>query len=73
MKYLYTKETVTGTIKTSTFMGKYNGKKKQRKKVSKDGFQTAYMKVLYNLRNAVSLEYSKVIQKKKRGIILGYD
>ena len=45
----------------------------RKKKARKDTQQTAYLKVLCTLRNAVTSEYSRVIQQEKRAIILGYD
>jgi len=48
-------------------------RKSCQKKATKDASQTAYMKVLCSLRNTITSEYSKVIQKEKRAIILGYD
>jgi len=46
--------------------------RKKDKKVQ-DASQTEYMKFLRSLRNAISSEYSKVIRKEYRAIILGYD
>jgi len=47
---------------------KRNGKAK-----AKEISQTSYTKILNSLRSAVSADYSKVIQKYKRAIVLGYD
>ncbi len=47
--------------------------KKSKQKEVKDAFQTNYMKVLRDLRNSITSEYSKVIKKEYQGIILGYD
>jgi hypothetical protein len=40
---------------------------------AKDNSQTAYTKILNSLRSAVSGDYSKVIQKEKRAVVLAYD
>lgn len=47
--------------------------KKSKQKEVKDAFQANYMKVLRDLRNSITSEYSKVIKKEYQGIILGYD
>ena len=47
--------------------------KKTIKAKAQENYQTSYMKILNSLRSAVSLDYSKAIQKRKRSIILGYD
>ena len=47
--------------------------KKTIKAKAQENSQTSYMKILYSLRSAVSEDYSKVIQKGKRAIVLGYD
>ena len=47
--------------------------KKTQKVKSKDKSQTSYMKILNSLRSAVSADYSTVIHKEKRAIVLGYD
>jgi len=47
--------------------------KKNRKAEAQDNSQTAYTKILNSLRNAVSGDYSKVIQKEKRAVVLAYD
>ena len=44
-----------------------------RKVKAQENSQTSYMKILNSLRSAVSADYSKVIQKNKRAIVLGYD
>ncbi len=46
---------------------------KSRNKKVQAATQTAYMKFLCDLRNAITSEYSKVLQKEKRAIVLGYD
>jgi len=55
----------------STSMG--NIMKKNRKAKAQDNSQTAYTKILNSLRSAVSGDYSKVIQKEKRAVVLAYD
>ena len=35
--------------------------------------QSHYMKILSSLRNSISAEYSKVLPKETKGLILGYD
>jgi hypothetical protein len=47
--------------------------KRNRKTKAQDNSQTSYKKILNSLRSSVSADYSKVIQKEKRAIILGYD
>ena len=47
-------------------------KRQQKVKVQQDP-QSRYTKVLNSLRCAASMDYSKVIQKEKRAIVLGYD
>ena len=47
--------------------------KKTQKVKPKDKSQTSYMKILNSLRSAVSADYSTVIHKEKRAIVLGYD
>jgi len=47
--------------------------KKNRKAKAQDNSQTAYSKILNSLRSAVSGDYSKVIQKEKRAVVLAYD
>ena len=47
--------------------------KKIRKVKAQEISQTAYTKILNSLRSAVSKDYSKVIQKEKRAVILAYD
>jgi len=47
--------------------------KRTRKAKAQENSQTSYMKILNSLRSAVSTDYSKVIQKDKRAIVLGYD
>jgi len=47
--------------------------KRERKAKEKENSQTTYTKILNSLRSAVSADYSKVIQKEKRAIVLGYD
>lgn len=47
--------------------------KKIKQKVVQEAVQTNYMKILRNLRNNITSEYSKVIKKEFQGIILGYD
>ena len=44
-----------------------------RKAKAQENSQTSYMKILNSLRSAVSADYSKVVQKNKRAIVLGYD
>jgi len=50
-----------------------NNMKKIRRAKTEDNVQTTYTKILNSLRSAVSKDYSKVIQKEKRAIVLGYD
>ena len=50
-----------------------NAMKRNRKAKTQDNSQTSYKKILNSLRSAVSADYSKVIQKEKRAIVLGYD
>ena len=47
--------------------------KRNRKAKTQDNSQTSYTKILNSLRSAISADYSKVIQKEKRAIVLGYD
>ena len=47
--------------------------KRNRKAKAQDNSQTAYTKVLNSLRSAVSADYSKVIEKEKRAVVLAYD
>ncbi len=47
--------------------------KKNRKAKAQDNSQTAYTKILNSLRSAVSGDYSKVIEKEKRAVVLAYD
>jgi hypothetical protein len=47
--------------------------KKIRKAKAQDISQTSYTKILNSLRSVVSKDYSKVIQKGKRAVILAYD
>ena len=47
--------------------------KRNRKAKAQDNSQTAYTKILNSLRSAVSGDYSKMIEKEKRAVILGYD
>jgi len=47
--------------------------KRNKKAKTQDNSQTSYMKLLNSLRSTVSADYSKVIQKEKRAIVLGYD
>jgi hypothetical protein len=47
--------------------------KRNKKAKAQDNSQTAYTKILNSLRSAVSADYSTVIQKEKRAIVLGYD
>ncbi len=47
--------------------------KKSKQKEVQDAAQSNYMKMLKNLRNRHTSEYSKVIKKEFQGIILGYD
>jgi|GEM_PF-2457050 hypothetical protein len=47
--------------------------KRKRKAKTQDNSQTSYTKILNSLRSAISADYSKVIQKEKRAIVLGYD
>ena len=46
---------------------------KSKKTKDRKASQTAYTKILQSLRNSLTLEYSKVLQRETRGIILGYD
>ena len=46
---------------------------KNRKARARDNTQTSYTKILKSLRSAVSGNYSKMIEKEKRAVILGYD
>jgi hypothetical protein len=59
-----------GSLK-STSRG--NVMKRNRKAKAQDNSQTAYTKILDSLRSAVSGDYSKVIQKEKRAVVLAYD
>ena len=47
--------------------------KKSKQNEIQDAAQSNYMKMLRNLRNRITSEYSKVIKKEYQGIILGYD
>ena len=47
--------------------------KKIKQKKIQDVAQSNYMKMLRNLRNRITSEYSKVIKKEYQGTILGYD
>jgi len=47
--------------------------KRNRKEKAQDNSQTSYTKILNSLRSPVSGDYSKMIQKEKRAVILGYD
>jgi hypothetical protein len=47
--------------------------KKIRKIKVQDVSQTVYMKMLQSLRSTISAEYSKVLNKETRGMVLGYD
>ena len=47
-------------------------KKSSQQKVKKSS-QSVYTKILSSLRNSVSSEYSRVLNRKTRGMILGYD
>ncbi|MBW2506884.1 MAG: hypothetical protein JRD19_07460 [Deltaproteobacteria bacterium] len=47
--------------------------KKNRKIKVRKTSQTVYMKMLQSLRSSLTSEYSKVLPKETRGIILGYD
>jgi len=47
-------------------------KREKKVKVQKSS-QTVYMKMLASLRSAISAEYSKVLDNKTKGIVLGYD
>ncbi|MFC1845060.1 hypothetical protein ACFLZ5_09775 [Thermodesulfobacteriota bacterium] len=47
--------------------------KRIRKAKAQENAQTSYMKILNSLRSTVSADYSTVIQKEKRAIVLGYD
>jgi hypothetical protein len=47
--------------------------KRDRKAKAQENSQTSYTKILNSLRSAVSADYSKVIQKEKRAVVLGYD
>jgi len=47
--------------------------KKSRKTKKQDSSQTAYMKILKSLRSGMTSEYSRVLHKETRGIVLGYD
>ena len=60
-----------GAAKPSRIWGKTM--ERYRQENDKDPSQTAFMKLLNSLRNNVSSEHSKVIQKEKRAIVLGYD
>ena len=71
LKYISSKVALTGITKNSLLWG--NTMKRSREKKVQDTSQSAYMKVLNSLRNSISSEYSKAIQKEKRAIILGYD
>ena len=47
--------------------------KRNRKANAQDNTQTSYTKILNSLRSAVSGDYSKMIEKEKRAVVLGYD
>ena len=47
--------------------------KRNRKAKAQDNSQTSYTKILNSLRSAVSGDYSKMIDKEKRAVVLGYD
>ena len=47
--------------------------KGNRKEKAQDNSQTSYTKILNSLRSPVSGDYSKMIQKEKRAVVLGYD
>jgi hypothetical protein len=47
--------------------------KRNRKVKVQDNSQTSYVKFLNSLRNAVTADYSKAVQKEKRAVILAYD
>jgi len=47
--------------------------KRNKKVKAQDNSQTPYTKILNSLRSSVSGDYSKMIQKEKRAVILGYD
>ena len=47
-------------------------KRVKKVKVQKSS-QTVYMKMLQSLRSTISAEYSKVLNKETRGMVLGYD
>jgi len=47
--------------------------KKGRKVKARQDAQTVYMKMLASLRSTISAEYSKVLDGKTRGMVLGYD
>jgi hypothetical protein len=50
-----------------------NPMKKSRKTKDRKASQTAYTKILQSLRSSLTSEYSKVLRRETRGIILGYD
>ena len=47
-------------------------KRVKKVKVQKSS-PTVYMKMLQSLRSTISAEYSKVLNKETRGMVLGYD
>ena len=47
--------------------------KRNRKAKAQDNSQTSYTKILNSLRSAVSGDYSKMIDKEKSAVVLGYD
>ena len=47
--------------------------KRVRKVKEQKSSQTVYMKMLQSLRSTISAEYSKVLNKETRGMVLGYD
>jgi len=47
--------------------------KKYRKIKERKVSQTTYTKILQSLRSSLTSEYSKMVPRETRGIILGYD
>jgi len=50
-----------------------NKMKKYRKIKERKVSQTTYTKILQSLRSSLTSEYSKMVPRETRGIILGYD
>jgi len=59
-----------GSLKSTSMV---NIMKRNRKAKAQYNSQTAYTKILNSLRSAVSGDYSKVIEKGNRAVVLAYD